>query len=85
MTDIKTILIVLFVLVVIYTNIKTENNEDFTVSYKYVNGYPHQRNYQRSWWFNNFTPFVWGNPTRIPSWYYPPYAYIQQYYYDYFW
>lgn len=32
------------------------------------------------WWFNDHTPLPWGNTSRTPKWYYPPYTYIQSYY-----
>ncbi len=32
------------------------------------------------WWFNEYTPLPWGNTSRTPKWYYPPYTYIQSYY-----
>jgi hypothetical protein len=34
----------------------------------------------RNLWYDGYTPFTWNNATRFPSWYYPPYTYIEDYY-----
>jgi len=37
---------------------------------------------KRNRWYNEYTPFVWNNATRIPKWYYSPYTYINDWYRD---
>ena len=37
---------------------------------------------KRGLWYDQYTPFMWNNATRFPSWYYPPYTYIENYYRD---
>lgn len=32
------------------------------------------------WWYNDHTPLPWGNSSRTPKWFYPPYTYVQSYY-----
>ena len=42
---------------------------------------------RRRWWYNNYTPFIWNNPTKYPTWTsYPPYARMSDYlnYYPYY-
>ena len=43
-------------------------------------GYPYGGNL----WHDQYTPFTWNNATKFPSWYYPPYTYIENYYRDYY-
>lgn len=39
---------------------------------------------QEWWWYNEHTPLPWGNTSRTPKWFWPPYTYITRYYNDYY-
>lgn len=59
------------------------DKENFAVPYRYGYRGPCGRGACRgraNWWYNDFTPFVWGNATRLPKWHYAPYAYLHSYY-----
>lgn len=86
-----TTILLLIVIILIITNIdkdhsnsKHENFCENCNSFYYGNQCLSPYCGSKWWWYNEFTPFVWGNPTRAPKWYYPYYTYIIPYYADYY-
>jgi hypothetical protein len=90
------LLLLFFLIIIVFLNIEPDydhiSKENFALPYSRFQTCDHCNNFyyadqclspyckRKWWWFNEFTPLPWGNASRTPKWYYPPYTYIQRYY-----
>ena len=84
-----TIFMLSMIIILVYINcIPIQKVEPLVITYKnkkinsdFWNGKCLSPYCQRQWWwYNKNTPLPWGNSSIIPTWYYPPYAHIHNYY-----
>lgn len=84
------LIVIIFTNVEIDTDVNTQINENFAIPYRrrpcencnnfyYGNRCLSPYCKRESWWYNKYTPLPWGNSSRVPNWYYPPYTYINSF------
>ncbi len=84
------LIIIIFMNIYVDTDVKSSLKEKFAIPYeknlcnRCNNFYLGNRCLtpycdRNLWWYNNFTPLPWGNVSRTPKWYFPPYSHIHSY------
>lgn len=91
LTQLLLILLIIIIFINVEVDIYANPKENFAFPYRHSRSCENCNNFyvgdrcksphcRKQWWFNDYTPLPWGNSTRTPRWYYPPYTYIQSYY-----
>lgn len=91
-----TLFLLVMLIIIVFSNISLDTDlsstEQFAIPIRYNRSCDRCNNFylgdrcmspycrREWWWFNKHTPLPWGNSSRLPKWYYPPYTYIQSYY-----